>query len=109
MKFFAELSRPQLALYVLSALGLALPWAFNLHYFLNGGSVAPSVFWADAFANALTSAITIDVYLAALAFSVWVVRERRVCRPWLWVLMCFGAGLAFALPLYLARRDSPAM
>ncbi|HEY9095405.1 MAG TPA: DUF2834 domain-containing protein [Hydrogenophaga sp.] len=69
--------------------------------------MAPSVFWPDAFANALTGAITLDVYLAALAFSVWVLCERRLPRPWLYVLMCFGVGLAFALPLYLARRQRP--
>lgn len=100
--------RVQVTLYVLSALGLVLPWVFNLRYFAAGGSVVPSVFWSDAFANALTTAITLDVYLAAAAFSVWVLHERRLRRPWLYVLMCFGLGLAFVLPLYLARRNAQA-
>ena len=89
-------------------MGLVAPWSFNLRYFLEGGSVMPSVFWPDALANPLTTAITVDVYLAALAFSVWIVKERRLRRPWLYVWMCFGLGLAFALPLYLARREDRA-
>lgn len=89
-----------------AAIGLLLPWAFNLRYFASGGSVLPSVFWRDAMANALTSAITLDVYWSALVFSVWVLQERRVRRPWVMVAACFGIGLSFALPLYLMLRRS---
>ena len=89
---------------VLVALGLLVPWWFNLRYFADGGSVLPQVFFRDAMANALTTAITLDVYLAAVAFSAWVLGERRVRRPWLIVAACFGVGLSFALPLYLLLR-----
>lgn len=88
----------------LAVAGLVLPWIFNLSYFASGGSVLPSVFLRDVSANALTTAITVDVYLAALAFAVWVMGERRVARPWVFVVLCFGIGLSFALPLYLWRR-----
>lgn len=91
-------------LLALAALGLVLPWIWNIRWFLAGGSVVPQVFWPAAMANALTTAITLDVYLAAASFSVWVLWERRVRRPVLVVLACFGLGLAFALPLYLALR-----
>ncbi len=96
------------ALLLLAACGLLLPWVHNILYFLNGGSIAPQVFWRDAMANALTTAITLDVYLAAASFALWVLWERRVRRPWLVVLACFGLGLAFALPLYLALRRADA-
>ena len=89
---------------VLVALGLLVPWWFNLRYFADGGSVLPQVFFRDAMANALTTAITLDVYLAAVAFSAWVLGERRVRWPWLIVVACFGVGLSFALPLYLLLR-----
>ena len=56
----------------LAVIGLVLPWRYNLAYFAAGGSVLPEVFFRDAFANALTSAITLDVYLSALAFSAGV-------------------------------------
>ncbi|MBP7668557.1 MAG: DUF2834 domain-containing protein [Burkholderiaceae bacterium] len=91
-------------LLALAAIGLVLPWIWNIRWFLDGGGVAPQVFWPAAMANALTTAITLDVYLAAASFSLWVLWERRVRRPALVVLACFGLGLAFALPLYLALR-----
>jgi Terpene cyclase DEP1 len=93
-------------LLALAAIGLVLPWIWNIRWFLAGGSVAPQVFWPAAMANALTTAITLDVYLAAASFSVWVLWERRVRRPLLVVLACFAVGLSFALPLYLALRSA---
>jgi len=92
-------------LFLLAALGLAIPWYFNTLYFLAGGSVMPGVFWRDAFANALTTGITCDVYLAAVAFSAWVAADRRL-GAWRWacIAACFGIGLAFVMPLYLAQR-----
>ena len=90
---------------VLACLGLAVPWYFNTVYFLSGGSVMPDVFWRDAFANALTTGITVDVYLAAVAFSAWVAADRSL-GAWRWacIAACFGISLAFAMPLYLAYR-----
>ena len=76
------------ALRALALLALVTTWFFNLAYFAGGGSVLPQVFFRDAAANALTTAITLDVYLAALAFSAWVLAERRVRRPWGYVLDC---------------------
>jgi Terpene cyclase DEP1 len=93
-------------LLALAATGLVLPWIWNIRWFLDGGSVAPQVFWPAAMANALTTAITLDVYLAAASLSAWVLWERRVRRPGLVVLACFGLGLSFALPLYLALRQA---
>ena len=89
----------------LACLGLAVPWYFNTVYFLSGGSVMPDVFWSDAFANALTTGITLDVYLAAVAFSAWVAADRRLgAWCWAYIAACFGIGLAFVMPLYLAQR-----
>jgi hypothetical protein len=91
--------------WALAVLGAAAPWYFNLRYFATGGSVAPGVFFADASANALTTAIAIDVYLAAVAFSIWVAADRALgAWRWAYVGACFGIGLSFALPLYLAQR-----
>lgn len=93
--------------YALAIVGLAATWTFNLQYFAHGGSLAPGPFFSSAFANALTTAITIDVYWAALVFTVWVVHERRHAAsppPWPYIALCFAIGLAVALPLYLARR-----
>jgi len=92
----------------LAALGLVATWYFNLQYFAGGGSVAPGPFFSSALANPLTTAITVDVYWAALVFSVWVLTERRRASSpvaWLYIALCFAVGLAFAFPLYLGRRQ----
>ncbi|GHA76833.1 DUF2834 domain-containing protein [Cognatilysobacter bugurensis] len=92
-------------LWLLAAVGLVVPWFFNVTYFLNGGSVAPNVFFRDVGANALTTAITWDVYIAATAFSLIVARDAALGRlRWAYVIGCFCIGLSFALPLYAAHR-----
>lgn len=92
-------------LLALALVGLAVPWRFNLQYFFGGGSVMPEVFFADAFANALTTAITWDVYLAAVAFSVGVALDKSAKRRRWWAIPAtFLIGLSFALPAYLWWR-----
>jgi hypothetical protein len=95
-------------LYLLLALaGLVLPWYFNLAFLEGGGSFAPGPFLAAVTANPLTTGITWDVYIAAAAASVWMVLDGRrsgLRGAWLHVLLTFAVGLAFAYPLYLARR-----
>lgn len=93
---------------VLAVLGLLTTWYFNGQYLLNGGGLGPHAFFGAAMANSLTTAITIDVYLSALVFCVWMVNDARrlsIQRSWLYVLLCFCVGLAIALPLYLAARE----
>ena len=101
------LNRPAMLYYAFAAIGLVATWYFNIKYFSAGGSAAPGPFFATAFANPLTTAITIDVYWAALVFWFWAVADRAhpgSPRPWLYIGLCFAVGLAFAFPLYLGRR-----
>lgn len=56
--------------YLLAAVGLLATWYYNGQYIMNGGGLGPNEFFGAAFANSLTSAITIDVYLSSLVFSV---------------------------------------
>ena len=91
-------------------LGLLVPWYFNVGFLVGGGSFAPRPFTAAVTANLLTTGITWDVYLAAGAFSIWLLSDARssgVRRPWLYVALTFSIGLAVALPLYLAIRTWP--
>ena len=93
--------------FALAVVGLLLTWYFNLQFFADGGSVAPHVFLSSAFANPLTTAITLDVYWSAIVFSFWVFVQkdaRPVSHPWIHVVLCFAVGLAFAFPLYLGIR-----
>ncbi|UUX94229.1 DUF2834 domain-containing protein [Aquabacterium sp. J223] len=95
------------AYFILAIVGLLFTWYFNIQFFLGGGNVAPSSFFSSAFANPLTTAITLDVYCSALVFSVWAIADQKESfapRPWIYVLLCFAVGLAFAFPLYLGRR-----
>lgn len=92
------------ALLALALAGLLLPWWHYLPYFVDGGAAALHGFWRAATANPVATGITLDVYLAATSFALWLLHERRVRRPWLWVLACFAIGLAVVLPLYLLQR-----
>ena len=90
----------------LALIGLVLPWWFNLRFFVEGGSVLPGAFFGAAFANALTTAITLDVYLAALAFGLAVALDAEAGpRRWWALPLTFGVGLSFALPGYLWWRS----
>lgn len=98
----------RLALLVLALAGLLLPWWFNLRYLAAGGSLAPGDFFGAAFANPLSTAITLDVYLAAVAFCIGVGRDSAAgSRRWWALPLTFGVGLSFALPLYLWWRSAP--
>ncbi len=103
-------NKPNLvALYrLLAAIGFLATWYYNSQYILEGGSLMPAQFFGAAFANLLTTALTIDVYLSALVFSIWVVSDSKrhtIQRPWLYIALCFLVGLAVAFPLYLAVRE----
>jgi Terpene cyclase DEP1 len=94
--------------YALALVGFLATWYYNGQYILNGGGLGPKEFFGAAFANLLTTAIAIDVYLAALVFSVWVISDAKRAAlkwPWLYVVLAFGIGLAIAFPLYLASRE----
>lgn len=95
--------------YALALVGFLATGYYNGQYIMGGGGLEPSEFFGAALTNTLTTAITIDVYLAALTFSVWVITDSKrysIKKPWLYVLMCFCVGLAIAFPLYLARRET---
>lgn len=98
-------TRWRTALLALALAGLLLPWWQYLPYFIDGGAAAVHGFWRAATANRVATGITLDVYLAAASFALWVLQERRVRRPWLWVLGCVAIGLAVMLPLYLLQRE----
>lgn len=89
---------------VLAVLGLLGTWYFNLQYIGQGGSLMLLPFLQAATPNALTTAITLDVYFAALVFSIWVVRDAKESQmrfAWAYVALAFLVGLCFAWPLYL--------
>lgn len=89
---------------LLAVLGLLGTWYFNLQYIGQGGSLMLLPFLQAATPTALTTAITLDVYIAALVFSIWVVRDAKESQmrfAWVYVALTFLVGLCFAWPLYL--------
>lgn len=98
----------RIAYAALAVLGLVIPWAYNFDFLAGGGSFAPAPFLAAVTANPLVTGITWDVYIAAVAASLWMVVDARrngVRGAWVHVVLVFAVGLAFAYPLYLARRE----
>ncbi|RQO70912.1 hypothetical protein DBR44_12725 [Aquitalea sp. FJL05] len=97
-----------LAFFALAIIGFVITWYYNLQYLMQGGGLGPAEFFVAAFANPLTTAITIDVYLSAIAFSAWVISDSRQSQlkwPWAYIFLCFSIGLAVSFPMYLAFRE----
>lgn len=95
--------------FLMSVVGLILPWIFNLEYFANSENIHFLPYLNTLTVNPATTGLTIDVYLAALVFSVWLVKEShelRIKNSFLYIIACFGLGIAFAFPLFLAVRES---
>jgi uncharacterized membrane protein len=93
----------------LATLGLCATWFYNLQYFASASSFAFSLYLQNALVNSVTTAITIDIYICAGIFSVWAWREAGslgMKNVWVYVVLAFGIGLAFAFPLFLATRES---
>jgi hypothetical protein len=92
----------------LSVVGLIATWYYNIQYFIGSDSIELIPYLQSATVNPATTAITIDIYLSALVFSIWAFLEsKRVGIKWpmVYVLLCFAIGLAFAFPLFLAFRE----
>jgi Terpene cyclase DEP1 len=94
--------------FILAIFGLCATWYYNIQYFAQGGAAALSTYLQSALVNLVTTGITVDVYFSAFVFSIWVLRESTrvgLQRPFVYILLCFAVGLAFALPLFLAFRE----
>jgi hypothetical protein len=94
--------------FTLSIFGLCATWYYNIQYFTQVGAAAFSTYLQSALVNLVTTGITVDVYFSAFVFSIWVFRESTrvgLQRPFVYIVLCFAVGLAFALPLFLAVRE----
>lgn len=90
---------------VLAVIGLAGTWYFNLQYAPGPGGASYLEAW---FANSASSSAAVDVIVAAVAASVFYLREgHRLGMRWAWLLVpaTFVGALAFTLPLFLALRE----
>lgn len=95
--------------FCLAVFGLVATWFYNLQYFAGASTYAFTPYLQSALVNAVTTAITIDIYICALVFSIWAWRESNrigMSNSWLYIVLAFGVGLAFAFPLFLAFRET---
>lgn len=96
---------------VIAAVALIATWRQNIAFmserkldFAHGFGE----FWPALLANRATISITVDLFLMALAATVWMVLEaRRIGLPWVWLYVFFGVTVAISVtfPLFLYARE----
>jgi hypothetical protein len=92
----------QLGYGLASAVGLLGTWYFNLRY---DGEASYVAAW---FANAASSSAAIDLLVAFVAGSVFMVVEGRrlhMRAPWAYPVAGLVVAFAFAFPLFLLLRE----
>ncbi|MBW3671142.1 MAG: DUF2834 domain-containing protein [Acidobacteria bacterium] len=102
--------RSREAVYTLLALaGLIAPWYFNIRYAAQGGSLLDlGGAIRLAFANPVSSSLSVDVLIAFAVFIVWVLPEARrigMRAGWIYPVLGFLIAFAFAFPLFLLMRE----
>jgi apolipoprotein N-acyltransferase len=96
-------------LYLLLAIaGAIAPWFWLLQD--PTAILSPTLFFQQAFANNVATAISSDILISATTFFCWAgVELKRLSSAPVWVLLyiglTFGIGLSCALPLFLYRRE----
>lgn len=97
-------------LYLLLAIwGAVHPMVFLLPWMQQNG-VDPQALLAAWRANAATSGLMMDLLIAAIALTLWILAEVAVRRNWLALIaipVTFVIGLSCGLPLYLFLRTRP--
>jgi hypothetical protein len=111
----APMSRARQALcgaYVTFALvALVACWRQNLLFASARGIGFADVFvefWPALLANHATTSIAIDIFLFALAASVWMVVEARrlgIRFVWAYVVLGIFIAISFTFPLFLVARE----
>jgi hypothetical protein len=112
----ARMSRPRRALraiyFGLAVLALVACWKQNFAFqHANQLDFASTLveFWPALLVNHATTSITLDIFLFALAASIWMVTEaRRVGVRFVWAYIVLGAMIAISVtfPMFLAAREA---
>jgi len=100
------------ALYAsIAAVALIGTWRQNLAFMAEAGLGLPEgflQFWPALLANRATTSITVDIFLFALAATVWMVLEaRKLGIRFVWLYVVFGITVAISVtfPLFLIARE----
>ena len=96
---------------VIAAVALVATWRQNLAFMAEGGTGFAqgfAAFWPALLVNRPTISITVDIFLVALAASIWMVLEgRRLHVRFVWLYLLGGIFIAISVtfPLFLIARE----
>ena len=103
------MSKRQVIYLGLAVIGGFATWYFNIQFILqSGGSFGIIDFINGGMANAASSSLTVDVFIAATAGFTWIIVESKkigMQKPWLYVVLGCFIAFAFAFPLFLFMRE----
>jgi hypothetical protein len=103
-----RLNSSKLVYLLLTIIGSIVPWFWLLQE--PAALVSPQLFFQQAFANHIATAVSSDLLISAIAFFCLVSMEiKRLGASRLSILiyigLTFGVGLSCALPFFLYRRE----
>ncbi|ABI46413.1 DUF2834 domain-containing protein [Synechococcus sp. CC9311] len=95
---------------LLAIAGAILPWQANLEFIqMNaGGGFDLQTFIQDANINPASRSLNRDLFIAASAFSIWIIAEGRKLQIkgwWITLIMSFSISFACGGPLFLYLRE----
>ena len=92
---------------LLAILGFIAPYYF-ISRFLLENSFNSALLFRQMFLNAGTTAFAADLFIAVLAFWIFVFIESsrlKMRHAWLYLIATLLVGLSFAFPLFLYFRE----
>ncbi len=92
---------------LLAIIGFLLPYYFFFRFFGEGGFSLSSLV-GQLFANNLSAAFVVDLFISIIVFWVYLFAEAnrlQMKNTMLYVLATLFVGLSFALPLFLYFRE----
>ena len=92
---------------IAAILGTVLPLSYLLPFLATHGLDAP-LFFGQLFQNNISAFFGVDVFISALALSLFVTsegRRRGMKHLWVYILCTLLVGVSLGLPLFLFFRE----
>lgn len=90
-----------------AVIGAIVPGAIFSSYFMESG-LGLGDFFGAAFANKISTALSLDILIASFVFWAFLFREAKahgIRYAGLYIAANLGVGLCFAFPLFLYVRE----
>ena len=88
--------------------GRIFPGYYIFQFLTTGGNFTIGKFISSGMTNLLSSAITLDLFIGAGCFLVWIIIEghrMKMKNLWFYFIFTFTISFAFAGPLFLFMRE----